>query len=462
MSRRSPPGPPGSRDPRAHDAIRDLPRLGRRTFLAGVGGSIALGPLAGCATAPKRPPLAHLYGDQWVQGAYGLYAKEYRGLTDDAQQASFTAYGTLARRGADALTGLQTREVPFSIRVQAGDRSFRVERDLPERLTFDASMTADDRARAQAAFAKAREHLHTDYEEIRKLDDSLTTLLAQVQRVRRAIDEGDREEFRLVRQIVQLRAGQEPPFPLPYQVSRERYLDVLHLLLERLDDDTRRLASLEASMVTVGLVARATDRLSGSRAENLHRVLLAVDEDAAASEPRSVDYPGDETRRRAALERGRALVDEISKDPVYLQWEKRERTSELDRLGALIAVLDAATGLPVSSVYRQAIEIWRGEADYLSYLRTVARFLPGGSVIERTLVEAIAITEKARRVVGTVDAALSGELLTAELQKRGAGLVNTASAFGRDRLSKQLVFFDQAEQATRARAEVLASFAGAR
>jgi hypothetical protein len=437
-------------------------RLGRRTFLGSLAISAAGIGTNGCAAAPKRPPLAHLYGDQWVQGAYGLYAKEYRGLADSAEGASFVAYGSLAHRGADALTGLQAREVPFSVRVQAGDKSFRVERDVPERLTFDASMSADDRARAQAAFAKAREHLHTDYAEIRTLDGSLTTLLSQVQHVRRAIDEGDREEFRLVRQILQLRAGQEPPYPLPYQVTRERYVEVLHLLLERLDDDTRKLASLEASMVTVGLVARATDRQSGSRAENLHRVLGAVAKDADATKDRPIDYPTDEALRQRALERGKALVEEISKDPVYLQWEKRERTSELDRIGSLITILDQATGLPISAVYRQAIEIWRGEADYLSYLRTVVRFLPGGSVVERTLSEAIAITEKARTVVGTVDAALSGELLQAELQKRGAGLVNTANAFGRERLGKQLVFFEQAEQATRARAEVLASFADAR
>lgn len=436
-----------------------FPRLGRRTFLIGAG---AASLLPACQTAAKRPPLAHLYGDSWVRGAYGLYAREYRGLSDRAERASFTAYGTLAQRGATALTGLQSREVPFSIRVQQGDKSFRVERDVPERLTFDAAMTADDRARAQAAFAKAREHLHTDYDEIRRLDDCLTTLLTEVQHVRRAIDEGDREEFRLVRQIQQLRAGQEPPYPLPYQVDRDRYLDVLHLLLEGLDADTRALASLEASMVTVGLVARATDRQSGSCADNLHRVLAAVATDAKNTAPRSTDYPTDEALRTRSLEHAKALVAEISKDPVYLAWEKRERTSELDRIGSLITLLDTATGLPLSAVYRQAIEIWRGEADYLSYVRTVARFLPGGSVIERTLTQAIALTEKARTVAQTVDAAMSGELLQAEIQRRGAGLVNTASAFGRERLGKQLVFLTNLSEASEAKAEALASLAGAR
>lgn len=425
--------------------------LARRPLLLGLTGAS----LAGCAAQPKKTPLAHLYGDEWVRGAYVLYAKEYREVSDEAQTSSFKAYGTLAKRGATSLTNLQSRGVPFDIRVQAGDGSFRVERNVPERLTYEANMTEEDRRRAKESFEKAREHLHTDYDEIQRLDGSLTVLLQQVQRVRRAIDAGDLEEFRLVRQINTLAAGQEPPFPLPYKVNRDDYREILHLLLERLDDDTRGLASLEANIVSVGLVARATDQRSGSRAENLHRVLLSVAKDAEASGARAPTYPS-EADRQKALARGKSLVADIAKDPIYQRWEKRERTSDLDRIGSLVAMLDGLTGLPVSTVYRQAIDIWRGEADYLSYLRTVASFVPGGSTLGKVLTEALAITDKARQVAATVDAAMSGELLQAQLRKRGAGLLNVENGFGRTRLGKQLVFFEQAEQAARVREEVLA------
>lgn len=425
--------------------------VGRRPILLGLVGAS----LAGCAAQPKRTPLAHLYGDDWVRGAYVLYAKEYRELSDETQASSFSAYGTLAKRGATSLTNLQSRGVPFDIRVQAGDGSFRVERNVPERLTFEANMGDEDRRRAKESFEKAREHLHTDYDEIQRLDGSLTVLLQQVQRVRRAIDAGDLEEFRLVRQINTLAAGQEPPFPLPYKVNRADYVEILHLLLERLDDDTRGLASLEANIVSVGLVARATDQRSGSRAENLHRVLLAVAKDADGAGARAPVYPS-EADRAKALARGKALVAEITKDPTYQRWEKRERTSDLDRIGSLVSMLDGLTGLPISSVYRQAITIWRGEADYLSYLRTIAGFVPGGSALGKALTEAIAITDKARQIAGTVDAALSGELLQAQLRKRGAGLLNVDNTFGRERLGKQLVFFEQADQVAKVRDEVLA------
>ena len=315
-------------------------------------------------------------------------------------------------------------------------------------------MSETDRRKTKVAFDKAREHLHTDYEEIGRLDGALTVLLKQLQRVRWAIDEGDREEFRLVRQIATQEAGEPPPFPLPYGVRPEDYREVLHLLLERLDDDTRNLTSLEASIVSVGLVARATDANSGSLSANLHRVLLAVTKDAEKTVPRPATYPSEDARQKA-MARGKTLVAEIRRDPLYLKWEKRERTGDLDRIGSLVALLDGVTGLPVSSVYRQAVDVWRGDADYLSYLRTVAGLIPGGSLLAKTLQEAIAVTDKARKVIATVDATLSGELLQAQLQQRGAGLLNADSVFARERLGKQLVFFERAQDAQRAGEEVL-------
>ena len=104
--------------------------VGRRPLVLGLLSTGVVTGAAGCAAPPPKTPLAHLYGEEWVRGAYALYANEYRTLSDEAHRDSFAAYGTLARRGASALTALQSRGVPFDIRVQAGDGSFRVSRQI--------------------------------------------------------------------------------------------------------------------------------------------------------------------------------------------------------------------------------------------------------------------------------------------------------------------------------------------
>ena len=56
----------------------------------------------------------------------------------------------LAQKGITALDALQTREVPFFIRVDQGEKGFAIARDVPERLTFTAGMSDADRQAAQA------------------------------------------------------------------------------------------------------------------------------------------------------------------------------------------------------------------------------------------------------------------------------------------------------------------------
>jgi hypothetical protein len=413
--------------------------------------------LAGCAHR-EETPLGYLYGRDWVHGAYELYAGKYASLQRSSEDTTQQAYAVLAQKGVTALDALQKREVPFLLKVDAPEASFKIVRDLPDRLTFTADMTEADRAATQARWEKAREHIQTDYEEIRRLNWALTTLLGQMQHIRSAIDAGRLEQFSLVRRLSTLSAGDKPPFDLPYEVSVDDYRDVLYLLIERLEDDGKRLARIESDIVTVGLTARATDAGSASLATNLHKVLLAVVTDAEGSSPRAPTFPALDTDRARFLGQGKELCASIQKTPEYVTWEKHERTKAFDQVGMLLQTLDAVTGLHASVIYQQALDIWRGDADYLSYLKTVVKMLPGGSHVVAVAEQAIALTEKARKIAGQVQAGVgvaqkavaAGKRLPGELGKdpgsllalaNGSGLFNLGSDFARGKLGKQLAFF---------------------
>jgi hypothetical protein len=427
----------------------------RRTFVLTLGSAPLW--LPACAHR-EETPLAHLYGQDWVHGAYELYAGKYASIQTSSEKATQSAYAVLAQKGVAALDALQTREVPFYIRVDEGEKGFKVGRDVPERLTFTADMSDADRQSAQTRWEKAREHIHTDYEEIRKLDWALTTLLSQLQHVRRAIEHGKIEQYQQVRQLAALAEGDKPPFELPFQVSVGDYRDILLMLLERLDDDSKRLARVESDIVTVGLTARATDANSASLAANLHKVLLAVVSDAEASPPRPAAFPGGSDEKAKYLARGKELYDSIKQTPEYIAWEKHERTKAFDQIGTLLTLVDAMTGLHASAVYQQVLDIWRGDADYFSYLKTLVKMLPGGSAVAKVANDAIDLTEKVRKVAGQVQKGLSmaggaldagkkiagGQLPDAggvlQLAKDG-GLLNAGSDLARANLGKQLAFF---------------------
>jgi hypothetical protein len=435
----------------------------RRTFVLTLGSAPLW--LPACAHQ-EETPLAHLYGKEWVHGAYELSASKYAAVQSSSEKASQGAYSVIAQKGVVALAALQTREVPFFIRVDAGEQGFVVARDVPERLTFTADMSAGDRQSAQAKWEKARDHVQTDYEEIRRLDWALTTLLGQMQHVRSAIEEDKLEQYRLVRQIAALAEGDKPPFELPFQVSAGDYRDVLTLLLERLDDDAKRLGRLETDIVTVGLTARATDAGSGSLAANLNKVLLAVVSDAEGSSPRPATFPQENVDREKYLASGKELYDAIKQTPEYVKWEKHERTKAFDQLGQILTLVDAMTGLHTSAVYQQCLDIWRGDADYFSYLKTLVKMLPGGSAVAKVADQALELTEKVRKVAGQVQKGLvvagaaldagkkvaSGQLPAMpdaggvlQLAKDG-GLLNAGSDFARAKLDKQLAFFKDSKE----------------
>jgi hypothetical protein len=439
-----------------------IPKVTRRTLLGGFAtwplvalvGSPTL--LAACGSRPPETPLAHLYGRRWISGAYELYAERYATVQTSSAASSEEAYRVLAQKGVVALDALQSRDVPFFVRVAEDGQAFSVARNVPERLTFRAGMSESERRAAEAAWKKAREHVHTDYEEIRRLDWALTRLLAQLQRIRSAIDEGRREQFRLALQLSQL--GSDPknlPFELPYEVTARDYEEILLLLLERLEADRVALAQIEADIVAVGLTVRATDAGSGSLAANIRKVLLAVVEDDALT-TRAARFPENEAERQKLVEDGRALAKAIEASPEYAAFLAEEREKRLAAFGAFLQALDAMTGLPTSRVYRTVLDIWRGDRDYLGYLETVLSLIPEAARVRDVIHEAIERTREARAVLAKVSAtvetarsasAKDPKALLEEAASIGAAkgqryVWNTASSFALERANKQLAFFE--------------------
>lgn len=430
--------------------------LHRRQFLVAAAAVPVAPMLGGCKPAPPKTPLAHLYGEQWVHGAYELYAKEFHEVQSGAEQQSFETYRVLAQKGITALDALQSREVPFFVRVSNGEQ-FNLERKVPERLTFTAGMSEKQREEASAAWNLAREHLHTDYEEVRRLNLALTTLLQQTQRVRNAIEGARIEQYQIVRKLDALAQGGPPPFALPYQVSAKDYESVLLLLLERLDDDAIRLKSMESSIVSVGLIARATDANSGSLADNLGQVLLAVVADSDESKPRPAAYPRAEDEKKSLSSKGETLRDAVRNSPEYKTWLKAERDKEFEQVGSLLAILDKMTGLPISSVYKQVLDIWSGDADYLSYLKTAASFIPGGSRVAKIIEQGIDLSTKVR---DTADALAKGEgpdAILAVAKKKGLGVLNTQSKYATARVQRQLSFFKTPDEVNDMRSALASS-----
>jgi hypothetical protein len=417
--------------------------------------------IAACGSRPPETPLAHLYGQEWVHGAYKLYSTKYAAVQTSAEETSHDVYRVLAQKGIVALDNLQSRDVPFYVRVDAGAQAFKIERNVPERLTFTAAMSDADRKSAEAGWKKARDHIHLDYEEVRRLDNALTRLLGQLQRIRNAIEEGKVEQYRIVEQLTELKKDPTTlPYQLPYQVTPKDYEEILLLLLERLEDDRTRLGVLEADVVAVGMTVRSTDAGSGTLAASIRKVLLAVIEDGSVN-PRPPAFPADAGEKQKFLAAARALQAKIEASPEIATWRHNEREKKLATLGAFLQVLDSMSGLPSSAVYRTVLDVWRGDRDYLTYVKTIVSIVPHGGAVARTMVEAIEYTAKARQIAGTVIATAKGastgslDSVAADVKAQAAAqataqskgvVMNTASRFALDRADKQLSFFkDKAE-----------------
>ncbi|MBX3185777.1 MAG: hypothetical protein KF819_02130 [Labilithrix sp.] len=412
--------------------------------------------IAACGARPPEAPLAHLQGQDWVHGAYELYSTRYAQVQARAESSAQDSYRVLAQKGVVALDALQTREVPFYLRVADDNESFKMDRKVPERLTFTADMDEERRRQAQEAWKLARDHIHTDYEEIRRLDWALTRLLVQLQRIRNAIEEGRVEQYRLVEQLADLRKDPTNlPYALPAGVQPKDYEEILLLLVERLEDDRGRLLLMEADIIAVGLTTRSTDANSATLAASIRKVLLAVVEDGSIP-ARAPVFPRAPDDKAKFLDKARTLATTIEQSKEFAKWKVEEREKKLAAFGAFLGVLDTMTGLPSSQIYKTVLSLWKGDHDYLEYMKTIVAIMPRGGAVARTISDAVEYTERARQVAGVVAATakskggLTSDALVAQLRAQVTAnaqakdvVLNTASRFALERADKQLSFYKE-------------------
>jgi hypothetical protein len=190
---------------------------------------------------------------------------------------------------------------------------------------------------------------------------------------------------------------------------------------------------------------RATDAGSASLAPNVQKVLLAVARDAEQAEQApAAAYPDAADARAPLVVRGRTLHDRITSSAEYRQWLAAQRERE-DQLGQFLSVLDQLTGLGVSSVYRQVMRIWRGDGDYLQYLRLATALVPGGTNLSGVLGGAVETTDRYRSVVSSSERAraaiASGERSAEGRLALDGAVVNVGTRYAENKLDRQLVFF---------------------
>jgi len=146
-------------------------------------------------------------------------------------------------------------------------------------------------------------------------------------------------------------------------------------------------------------------------------------------------------------------VAAIRKDPEYTAWLREERNREFQQVGFLLAVFDQLTGVQTSVVFRQVIDIFSGDADYLTYLQAISALVPVVGRLSGSLTQAIETTRKVRDVAGKMKGALDDAAAISDAVK-DAGVVNVGSQYARKRLNKQLSFFKNKTRLDEAAAEI--------
>jgi hypothetical protein len=407
----------------------------------------------GCGHKQKTP-FDHLYGNAWCDGVYAGYAERYEDVYRGAGESARSSYSYLVQDGAVALTRLQSRGTPFFVGIDDASGRFSIRREVPERLTFTADMTEEDRRIATEQFEIARQHLAEDYTDVQRLELALNGLLDTLTVIRNLIDQTVQESYNLTQIRLAMREG-ELPFEMPYQVTPKRYDDVLVLLLARLEQDLADLRALESGMLAVVLTARATDSRGQSLAGNIEVAVLASVEDQQQATARRLPpaMPAGDlwTAQRGV---GEAAFGRIQADPAYQQFAAAKTTGP-DPIGAVLSVIDAAYGTNLAGAaraVRQMIE--GGDADYFALLKGVASLAPAGSVVGSVLDKAVMLTDTYRKAVATVDKAqaMAGKIQNAGDalgQLQGASpewLINQAGSV--DGAMNQIVFIkDEAQRA---------------
>ena len=134
------------------------------------------------------------------------------------------------------------------------------------------------------------------------------------------------------------------------------------------------------------------------------------------------------------MARGTELVSQIRASEGYQAWLEREQTAWLEQIGSFLSIVDAATGIPVSKAYGKAVNIFRGDGDYLDYLELLSTFSPSPE-LGKAVGDAVRLTRKVRAGVRTAERVLEGD----PSDTLGA-LVNTGTTQARKRIDRQLAF----------------------
>jgi hypothetical protein len=424
--------------------------MGRTTLVATA--CLAALLAGGCAHKPKTP-FEHLYGEAWCQGVYQGYSEQYDAVLTGAGINVKQSYSYLVREGVVALARLQSRGTPFFVGLDQASGAFQIRREVPERLTFTADMTDEDRRLATEQFELARAHIAEDYTDVQRLEHSLNGLLDTLTGIRGVIQRTEQEMFNLSQIRQAMREG-DLPFEMPYQVTPKRYDDVLVLLLARLEHDLGDLRALESGILTVVLAARATDTRGQSLAGNIEVAVLASMEDQSNSAARRLPpaMPDGELwiSQHTA---GEQIFARIAADPAYQQFAAA-KTAGPDPIGAVLSVIDAAYGTHLADAARAVrTMIEGGDVDYFALLKGVASIAPAGTVVGEVLDKAVMLTDTYRKAVASVDKAkaLAGKVKNAGEalgQVQGAGpewLINQAGSV--EGAAGQIVFIrDEAQR----------------
>ena len=167
---------------------------------------------------------------------------------------------------------------------------------------------------------------------------------------------------------------------------------------------------------------------------------------------REPTYPAADDERTKLAARGKELAGKIGSSEAFAAWEKEQTAATLDAFGAFLGAFDGISPIPISAAFGAAVKIWKGDDDYLGYLKTAAGFLPQGAV-RSTMTDAIDLTDKARKVGPAVLAAAQGDGGAAFAAGQGV-VINAGSRFARERVDKQLAFFETPEQVATAEQEI--------
>ncbi len=359
--------------------------------------------LAGCGASRPSTPYDHLYGEQWCRGIYAGYAERYEAVRRGSASAASSSYRVLARRGVAALERLQGRSTPFFVEIDQRGR-FRIRRDVPERLTFTAEMSDEERELARRRFEETRRHLADDYTDVDTLESALNGLLDALGNLDAASSEIERERLNTASVRQRVRQGRLP-FELPYQVTARQYDEVLLLLIDRLEVEKDGVERVRSGILAVLLAVRAADGSGRSLAANIEAAVLAATEDQRVVRERIPPPVLPEGGARVAgLERGEEIFAATIASESYQAFAESSGQSGPDPIGAVLSAVDSAYGTRLAGAAEQVRRIAKGESpDYFELLAGLSSVVPRSTAVGSLLDKAVRLTDRFRSTARKVE-----------------------------------------------------------